>query len=277
MELPVSKESQALHFPRLPIPQESGAWSMLLVAFAVGAGVAATNLTALALFLLSIVFLFMARYPLSLWLKGRLRQGKAEKGLLLWSGFYLSLMFLSSLVLLYLQQRWLLLLFGVLAGITVLFHLYLLQHKKDRTAGGELLGVAGLSLAAPGAYYAATGHLGETALMLWMLTFLYSGSSVFYVKMKVQQRLWRGQKPSLRQRWQVGKNTLFYQLWLVVVLSALALRSNIPPLALAAFLPLILKTLCGVFLSRGTSHIKQVGLTELGYAALFTLLLILVY
>jgi 4-hydroxybenzoate polyprenyltransferase len=250
---------------------------MLLVAFAVGAGAAGENFLASVLFLLMIVFLFMARHPLSLWLKTRLRNEEAGRGLLLWAGIYLSLMLLSTITLLYLQQRWLLLPLGILAGMVLFLHLYLLWHRKDRTAWGELLEIAGLSLAAPGAYYAATGHLGQTALMLGMLAFLYSGSSVFYVKMKVRQRSWRGQAPSLRQRWELGRSTFLYQLGLIALLSALALGGKIPPLAPGAFLPLVLKNLWGVFFSRGRSTIRQVGITELGHAVLFTLLLILIY
>ena len=81
---------------------------------------------------------------------------------------------------------WLLVPLAALALVPLGGNLYLATRREEMTAGGELLGIAGLALGAPVMYYVAAGAPGVQMLGLWLLSFLYFGGSVFYVKMKVR-------------------------------------------------------------------------------------------
>ncbi|MFQ5826418.1 MAG: YwiC-like family protein [Dehalococcoidia bacterium] len=261
------------------IAKEYGAWSMLLMAFVLGPGVAAHFNVETGLFLGVAVALFLARYPLSLLLK-RGGRGPDRGRLLRWTGIYSSGAILLLLPLLFRYRLWGLIPLGAAYGVSLMVYLYMISRKQERTIWGELWAVAGLSLAAPGAYYAATGLWGKTALLLWLFSLLYSGASVFYVPMKFRHRTLatpgREQKWSFPKGWRLGRRSLLYLGIILLTVGLLALGGQVPSLAPLAFLPLAVKTVSAVFWVRPAS-IRRIGFTEVAHVALFALLLIGAY
>ena len=257
------------------IAKEYGAWSMLLVAFVLGPGVGANINVEVWLVLGLIAALFLARYPLVLWLqKGG---GGAERGRLMrWTGIYSLAGLLLLLPLLLRYNLWDLLYLGAAYGVSLAAYVLLVSRRKDRTTWGELWAVAGASLAAPAAYYAATGRLGKTAFLLWLLSLLYSGASVFYVPMKFRHRSFTGILPG-KHRWSFREGrTLLYLGIISLTLGLLALGSHIPWPAILAFLPLVVKTVHALIRVHPSS-IRRIGFTEVAHVALFALLLIGAY
>ncbi|MCL5075788.1 MAG: YwiC-like family protein [Chloroflexi bacterium] len=257
----------------LLIPREHGAWAMLLVPFVVGSGVSGRIGWETILFLLTILFVFLARYPLTLLVK---RNSGEQREPILWLLSYGALGTVSSTPLLLYYGRWGLIPLGGLGLILLLTQVYLGSYHLERTAWGELLGIAGLSLTAPGAYYTTSGQLDNIALWLWLLCFLYSGSSVFYVKMLVRRRI-RRMSAMGDEGWSLARDMAIYQSVLILALSGLVLAAYIPLLVPLAFLPLAFKVLTAIFSSQMETSIKRIGFIELAHALLFCVLLILTY
>ena len=263
-------------FTRPPVPREHGSWAMWLMPYIVGLSVAGSFGWQAALFLVSALALFMARYPLSLAARRGFPRPRdpATRGLYVWLMLYTAIALLSGVGLLVLD-RWLMLLVGALSGLLLLANVYFSRHKLERTVLVELLGIAGLSMTGLGAYYAATGELNRTALALWILTFLYSGSSVFYVRLKLRDRQTNS---SPEERHRARRSMLLYLGMLLVGVGAMIAVGAAPLLVLPAFIPLLYKALRAI----GGRHaarmtLRQVGYVELGHAVAFAMLVILAY
>ncbi|MCL5960529.1 MAG: YwiC-like family protein [Chloroflexi bacterium] len=262
------------------VPKEHGAWAMLLIPLAIGWGVAGKLDLEALLFLVTTVLFFIGRYPL-----GQLANRNASKPissalqrrLVIWSTVFVGIAVLSGLVLLFPYRRWSLLLLGAICVLFLLLQFLLQRRRADRTAWGELLAIAGLSMTGPGAYYSLVGTFDNTAFALWILPFLYSGSSVFYVKMKVRQRLSKNRATERREKWRIGQASALYLVSLLVVAVGLALSGAIPPLAAVAFLPLTYKMVTGIFKIQPDLTIRRIGFTELGHSLLFAALLVLIF
>lgn len=252
------------------IPREHGAWAMMLVPFAAGVAVAREFNVAVPLFLVACIALFMARYPLGLlWKNIGKRQDSGRFKQTAWAALYLGIA-LGSLGLLFLLTGRLFLI--TLAAPVVLLlsvHLYLQRIRLGRSVGGQLVGIAALSWVAPMSYYVASGRFDSIAIVLWALTFLYSGASVFYVKMKVRQRT-----ANADNRWQQARGLVLYLGLVSICLAGLVAVQAAPPLAAIAFVPLFYKSGSAAVFPRAAKSIKQIGFAELGHAILFVLLIV---
>lgn len=239
---------------------------MILTALAVGLGSGGVSWASL-FFVLSALCLFLTREPLEALGKGKLsrRQG-------VWAVIYLALALLFA-VPLFLWGRWFILPLGAVAGLFLVGHIFLVRRRRERTSWGELVGIAGLSLGAWGAYYADQGVLDENGALLGLLVFLYLGSSVFFVKMMVRRK---GECP-LRKRLGLGRDVLLYQALLWPLLLGLVLEGLVPSWALLAFIPLAFKVLLAVFAGFRPPSIQALGKQEVAYSTLFALLLVLAF
>ena len=168
----------------LKLPKEHGAWAMLYVPLAVGALVACRAPLRLLLLALSVTFFFIARESLLIWWRARGR-GKQNDQAQRFMLSYLALagLFGAPLLLVY-HLYWF---FALALGALMLLAINARQavRHQDRTIGAEMMAIAGLTLTAPAAYYAASGTFDARGLSLWALCGLYFASSVFYVKLRV--------------------------------------------------------------------------------------------
>jgi len=253
---------------------------MLLVPFAIGLGVAAQGYGRATLFLVLMLFLHLARYPLSLMVRaGRRRGSKGEtyRRWAVWFGLYLTSGLILASILLLAYRLWLLALLGAAALIFLAFHLWLSAVGSERSAAGELTGIAGLALSAPGAYYVATGSLDETWLILWVLNLLYFGGSVFYVRMRIDQETAKAGPPVLRARLFRGMGVMVYHPLALIAASLLAYFKVVPPLLPIAFLPPAVKAFKGVLEGRSEIKIKTIGFIEVAYSTAFAAMTIWAY
>lgn len=255
------------------IPREHGAWGILLFSVALGAGVAGRVSLPLLLFTLAALALFLARHPLTLMVKGSNFTGKA----ILWEAIYVAMAVVAFLPLLFIYHLWWLSLFGIALALYLGAYLYLVVSRKQRTVLGEMIGISGLSMAAPAAYYVSMGVWQVGALYLWLLSYLYHASSIFYVKMKVRQRSLPNLALSLVQRWQLGYKLLLYLGTLIIALLYLGLGGQVSALVFMAYLPLIGKAVWGVFHPTKVASIRALGWTEVAHGFLFTGLAVGVY
>lgn len=249
---------------RWKLPKEHGAWAMLYVPFAVGSLVA-WNAPLRLLFLgLSVTFVFIARESLLTWQRARsrgLRNQEARRFML--SYLALAALFGAPLILVY-KLYWFFAM-GVGALALLAFNAQQAIRREDRSLGGEMMAIGGLTLTAPAAYYAARGVLDATALWLWGLCALYFASSVFYVKLRVNTVNPRMEE-ARRKSWQ---RCAFYHTILFASLLALALTGSLSVFVLAAFSPVLTRSFWHLAKPVRRIDLRKIGIQEIVYSVLF--------
>lgn len=262
-----------------PIPREHGAWAMLLVPYVVALGAAGWPDLPGLLFLMTALAFFVARQPLFLLVRSVRRREDAQtrQSMLGWFTAYAAVGTVGGLGLLVVYGRWGLIVIGVLALLGFLVHLILVTNRQDRSVPGELAIIAALSLSAPGAYYSVTGNADLTAVALWVLNFLYSGSSVFYVKLRVGQIMRTGPLATPEARRRLSRDTVLYHIALFIAAVGLTWVRVVPVLAPVAFVPLLTKVGLALAGKRPEVNLRQVGHAEVRQAVLFAVLMIAAY
>jgi len=147
------------------LPAEHGAWAMLLGPFAAGLGLAWRLDGAVPWALLGMLLLFLARQPMLILFKAlsgrRPRSDVAPASIWLLIYGVLGLIPLLALVA---QDRAALFWLILPALPPLAWQLWLVTRRAERQMSVELAGSGALALAAPVAYFAATGRYDSTAL-----------------------------------------------------------------------------------------------------------------
>lgn len=263
---------------KIIIPSEHGSWSLMLVPFITGAGVAAATgraasnaVMAALLGLAAVLAVFLARQPLTLWV--RIARGRGPRSqmpaALFWSLALLAAAGVSGAGLLALG-RWPVLWLALPAGAVLVATLTLTQVLGPRRLGTELIGVVGLALAAPAAYIAVAGRLDTLAWLTWAITAGHNLISVLYVRLRIDERHARATR---RQA-----------LW-VVAAHGLSLAAVIAT-ALAGWLPALLALPVALLLARALfvalrrpplEDVKRFGFTEMGLGLAFAAMVIVAF
>ena len=245
----------------LPKPKEHGAWGMVYIPFFMGLGIAGILDTKVLLLLLAVTLVFLSLRPLTEVLHHKNSYTGSSRAVLSysWLGFYWT----TSAVLfgvLYFHYRLLQLPYFalILAPVATAFICFV-RYNAVRTVAGELAGILGLTLTAPLAHYVASGQIQPLGFLLWGLNFLYFGSSIFYVKAKVEQfrrsKLKSpGEGPSLKL------TCVVYHLVILAIVTGLVMRGVIPPIALLAFFPILLRGLWETQRTQVRLSLKKIGL-----------------
>lgn len=262
-----------------PLPREHGAWAMFLASLMVGWLVAGQwNLQGIV-FTLTATGVFLGRYPMALALKARRRRKPADRALLVWTGVYTTISGLGGVWLVTLGHRSGLLAFALPAGVLSMAYLRHVARRTESSVWGELVGIAGLVLTAPAAYYASAGRLDATAAGLWVIHMLYFSGTVFYIKLKVREQT-RSEAPSqLSQRLVAGRACLAYQTTALTVVAVLALWRWLPALTPLALVPVTIKVIMGTvrWQDRRSLSLVRLGLVEVAHSLLFSLMTVLIF
>ncbi len=259
------------------LPKEHGAWAVLFVPLLVGLGVSRSpNWEGLLLILAALAF-FIARQPVLTYFRERRFPKEARTqsaSALIWAFLFVVLGVLAVLPLV-LEGRHLLIPFGVAFSHWFMFHVILVLRRKERSLSGELLGVLGLTLTAPLAYYVSTGSLGREAWLLYALCALYFSAGIFLVKMKVRAHLAKQPIEGFSSRLAHGRATILYHLFMLASIGILIAAGLVPAVVLLAFLPSAIQAGVEIFRLSPELHLKRTGFTLLGHSVLFGLLLTL--
>ncbi len=275
------------------MPREHGAWAVLLIPFATAVGVSGVFDVKMVFLLASVLCFYVARTsylkeivaagsprkPSGRGLRSVAPTGRARethssdapvKGAatgIRWTVILLGGSALCAAPLLFIWKLWWLAAFGGVAGL-------LAFRKTERSIAMQLLAVAGLTLTAPAAWYAGTGHLGTRALLLWLLNALYFAGGVFYVKMHVAAAIRRKLIQSPVEKLRHGAAVLAYHLGLVVVLLALASSGVVSFWVSLAYAPVVLRAFVGVGQLEPALRIKRLGWTEVAYSLVYAAVLV---
>jgi len=233
---------------RPPAPREHGAWGILLVPFATGAGVSGVFDGKTLLLLVSVLGFYLARTS---FLRRQWR----------WLAVLLGVSLAAAAPLLLVWQRWWL---AALAAVAV----PLAARPTRQSLSVQLLGVAGLTLTAPAAWYVGTGRLGAMAALLWLLNAIYFAGGVFYVRMHLRAATDR--YVGLAS----GRSNLLYHLAALGSVLALAAMAVVPWSVVAAMLPAVVRAVVGTVRLHLPLQIKKLGWTEVAHSVVFGALLI---
>jgi len=259
----------------LTIPRQHGAWSVLLLGYALGVGALGALNGATALFLALMVAGFLARHTIATWL--RLPQGDGRRRTLAaWAVGYVvvAASALSALVLVY--DRWLTLPLGALLLLFAAVSAVLEWRRKNRTAWGEWVNILGLSVVAPAAAYVGSGAVNWGTLGLWALAAVFFTASVFHVRYLVRRRSSAG--GPLAERLRAGASSLMYHGLGLGLIVGLAVAGIVPFGAALAMAPTIVKAVWVVrHRQSGPLSIRRLGYSELAHSLAFVLLAVAAY
>lgn len=248
------------------IPKEHGAWAMLYVPLLLGASAAgAWSIRILWLAIAATAFLFAREAALAWWrarLPGR-DPGNAFRMLLL----YLALAAAAGLELILSERLWGLAPLGAVAAALAAWHARQVARREERTVATELVGIAGLTLTAPAAHYAALGRWETTGLWLWTASAAYFTSSIFYVKLRVLTAYPKEPREFARiRRW-----CWFYHAALALAAGLLVASGAVPVLVLPAYAPILLRAFWHLWRPAPRLVLKRIGVLEILYSAIFLL------
>jgi hypothetical protein len=248
----------------LKLPKEHGAWVMLYVPFVLGVAVAGRVNWQLLLLLLSTTAMFISRESLLVRWRAHARgRDAAEAGRMLL--LYLVLAAVFGLPLIFAFRLFWLIPLGLIGSALLLINGQQATQMEERTMTGEIMAIAGLTMTAPAAYYAASGRWEMTAFWLWLLSMLYMASSVFYIKLRVY-RLNPRKQAEQRQAW---LSCAFYHSFLLVALLALIFADGLSLFAFIAFAPALVRTFWGMFKPMTKVDLTRAGILEIVYSMIF--------
>jgi hypothetical protein len=174
----------------------------------------------------------------------------------------------SSILELIRLQRALVLVFGLVAlacfGVRTFF-----GRGRTWRVPKQLIGAVGLTSTAAGAYYAITGHIDRTALVLWLASWCFAVGQIEYV----QLRLRTAKVKSRRQKARDGMGVSLFH-WLMTAGAIAAGLAGAAPLLLAvAFVPALARLASWLFRPWRPLGVHILGLSELLQGVVFNVLL----
>lgn len=260
---------------RLLVPREHGTWGLLLLPLLSGAIVGYYSPNGAwepALwFLLTALSAFLIYQPLESLLGLSLIRVRSQRQqrIAILSVIALAVIATVGVLELFNLQRRLVLGFGLVAlgcfGVRIL-----LGSSRSMRVPRQLIGAMGLSSAAAGAYYAATGRIDRTGLILWLASWLFAVSQIEYVHL----RIGTAQLRSRRQKVRSSLTVCFLHLLMIGASFTAALAGFAPLLLALAFVPSMIRV--GVWLVRTWRPlgVHILGVSELLQGLLFNFLLI---
>lgn len=253
---------------RATIPRQHGAWSVLLLGYVLGVAAGDAPVPA-ALLLMALLAALPLRHTAVLWLCAPCGTGQ-RRVLAWWLAGYCLLLLAPLFPLLLVYQRWILVPLGSVAGCVGLATAWLEWHDRDRTLGGELLGMLGLSTAIPAAACAAGQGSGSALLALWLLGAMNFCGSVLHVRWVV-----RGGRTDTGR---AGVVSMVYHLAIVGLAWAMGALGLAPDLAAVALLPAAARAVWAALTPGGRSvSVRRLGFEELAYTAAFVVLAALAF
>lgn len=261
---------------RLLVPREHGTWGLLLFPLISGAIVgygAGSNasLKAALWFLFTALSAFLIYQPLEslLGLSVVKTRSQRQQRIAILSVIALAVIATAGVLELFNLHRGLVLAFGVAAlgcfGVRIL-----LGSSRAMRVPRQLIGAIGLSSAAAGAYYAASGRIDRTGLLLWIASWLFAVGQIEYVHLRISAAQARSRGQKLRSSLAV----CFLHLLMIGASITAAFAGFAPFLLALAFVPSVIRV--GVWLVRTWRPlgVHILGVSELLQGLLFNILLI---
>ncbi|HEU0370120.1 MAG TPA: YwiC-like family protein, partial [Candidatus Acidoferrum sp.] len=228
---------------RLLVPREHGTWGLLLLPLISGAimGYGASSnasLAAVLWFLLTTLSVFLMYQPLEglLGLSLIKARSQQQQRIAILSVITLALIATAGVLELFHLHRELVLSFG-LAALGCFCVRLLLGSSRSTRVPRQLIGALGLSSAAAGAYYAASGRIDRTGILLWLASWLFAVGQIEYVHLRIST----AQVRSWRQKVRLSVAVCFLYLLITGTSLTLTFAGFAPLLLTLAFVPSIIR------------------------------------
>lgn len=235
----------------VPIPNQHGAWSMLVVPFVFGMAAAGPHLVHAPLFAAWLAA-YLFSYAFLQWIRTRNTDMYGRPAII--CGIALACFGGATAVA---APR--LLLYAPLFLPMLLVNMYYASRNRERALMNDFAAVIQFSLIVFVAYAAGGGTDPGLAAELFALSVLYYAGTVFYVKTIIRER----------------RNRRFYLLSAGYHLAVLAVSAALfPPLMLAPFAVLLVRA---VWTPQADLSIKQVGMLEFAYSAMMVIAFFIAY
>jgi len=274
-KIKVEGATQQARARALIVPREHGAWGLLLVPLFTGvaAGLAPEyRIGALLVFTVCATSLFWARTPLeSLLGTGTLKaHTPEERRTALRAAITLTAVSGVCLAgLMWNGKNLQLLLLGGAAAVAFAAQALLGRLGRPARMAAQLVGVMGLTCAAPAAYYIGTGQLDERALVLWAANCAFAGDQIHYVQLRIHA----ARAANFSEKIAQGRTFFLGQLVLLVVLVAAVLLRVAPFLTILAFAPVLFRGTRWFFSEPEALDVKRLGWSEMKQGVTFAILL----
>ena len=259
----------------LVIPREHGAWGLLLVPLftgVVGGYASEHRIWPLLIFTVAALSVFWLRTPVeSLIGTSSLKPNtRGERRTALIASALLAALAISCLAgLMWKGQNLQLLLLGGATALAFLIQSVLRSLGRKTRMTAQLVGAIGLVCTAPAAYYIGTGRLSERALILWIANWIFAANQIHFVQLRIHS----ARAATFSEKFARGKLFLLAQPVLFASLFAAAFWRVIPPLAIVAFFPALLRGTLWFFTKPEPLDVRRLGWSEMKQGVAFGLLL----
>jgi hypothetical protein len=253
------------------LPREHGAWGILLVPLVTGATVALLRggaVIPVLLFLLTSISLFCLRTPVEAALGTSAQRigTPAERRLVMAAiAGYSAVASIALAVLLWNGANPGLLILGAIAGFSFGMQALLRKLGRETRLASQMVGLAGLTSTAAGAYYVATGRFDTTAWMVWAANWLFAANQVHMVQLRIRNAKVAGFKRRLARGWKF----LAGEILTVIMLVAFFHFRLLPKMSVVAFHPMLLRGAAWFFKNPRPLRVHRLGWMELGFALIF--------
>jgi len=258
------------------VPREHGAWGLLLVPLATGGAIgvlAGGNEVPLVALTVAALALFWLRTPVESWLgsgllRARTRQERRAAGT--------AILILAAIVALALASLFRegcnrqLVLLGLVAMSAFVAQGVLRKLGRHTRMLAQVVGMLGLTVTAPAAYYVVTGQLNGEAWVLWLANFLFAGNQIHFVQLRIHA----AKGSSYSEKFERGRSFLVGEVLLAAALLFSWRFHLLPWVASLAFLPLLVRGITWFFERPKPCVVRKLGWTELAHAVVFAVWLI---
>jgi hypothetical protein len=243
------------------IPREHGTWAMWIVPMLSAAIVTHFSMSFTFLFITFLMF-FLAHRPLVSFMKNR--HGTEVKETLLFVVTPATI--LAVLLTVAYNLPWLILFWGIELSLFA-FSVKTFVQRDQRSLVNELTILSALTLTAPAAFYTITGNIDTEAVRLFLLNFLFFGSSVFYVKTRIELLRSKGRLTDEVRRSRIV--AILYHVILVVSIVLMYVFGSIDVLMLLVFIPMIVQAGLGISSKETKVNFIRIGVALVVQSAIF--------
>jgi len=258
------------------VPREHGAWGLLLLPLMTAACIGIPEghaLTDLLMLIGATLSLFWVRTPLEAYLGFGLMKARTpeEKRATLRLSLLLLPFALATLwILIVAHHHFNLLLIGSLVGAAFATQSVLRLFGRKMRMWAQMVGAIGLTATSAAAYAVVTGRLDDRAFAIWFACWLFAGDQIHYVQVRMRTAKVQSKVERIRR----SRNFLLGQLVMIAVVCAATAWHVLPTLALAAFVPIILRGVFWLVSRQKNVDVHWLGVTELLHGITFSVLLV---
>jgi hypothetical protein len=137
----------------------------------------------------------------------------------------------------------------------------------------QLVGAIGLVGTAPAAYYIGSGRLGERAFILWVANWIFAANQIHFVQLRIHS----ARASTFAQRVDRGKFFLLAQAVLFASLVVVTFRHMLPPLAIVAFVPVLVRGTLWFLRKPEPLDVRSLGWSEMKQGVAFGILLAIAF